>query len=197
MKLSSCVQTNLGIQDIIKVRGWQVSPAELEAALLSHPMICDAAVLGVDLDDERGELPRAYITVERDKSHSLEQPTDEDILAFMGDRLAKYKALAGGIERVGTIPRGPSGKILKARMKEEALNKIKVLPSKGSKNQQIGINRTNPRKRGTKGEDVLQETGISVTKRVRTLNGKSNSGASVEQDHARELEVPHELTNTV
>lgn len=190
MKLSSCVQTNLGIQDIIKVRGWQVSPAELEAVLLSHPMIRDAAVLGVDLDDERGELPRAYITVEQDRSQSLEQPTDEDILAFMGDRLAKYKALAGGIERVDTIPRGPGGKILKAWMKEEPLDKIKVLPSKGSakRNQ-----RDKSEKRGTKGEDVLQETAYSITKRVMTLNGKSNSGPSIEQDHARELKVPHEL----
>ena len=103
---------------MIKVRGWQVSPAELEAVLLSHPFINDAAVLGIDLNDSRGELPRAYIVVDQGMSESLK---DEEILSFMSDRLAKYKALTGGIDRVKSIPRGPSGKILKRQLREKAI----------------------------------------------------------------------------
>ena len=105
---------------MIKVRGWQVSPAELEAVLLSNPRVRDAAVLGIDLDDGRGELPRAYIVTDKPDSDGTKQITDEEILGFMGERLARYKALAGGIRRVASIPRGPSGKILKNKLREAA-----------------------------------------------------------------------------
>ncbi|KAL9126957.1 MAG: hypothetical protein Q9217_004080 [Psora testacea] len=98
-------------KEIIKVRGWQVSPTGLERCLLTHPAIADAVVIGVDLNDGRGELPRAYIVMKQ--IPTADAVTDQDILAHMKVRLAQFKALRGGICRVRSIPKSLSGKILK------------------------------------------------------------------------------------
>jgi acyl-CoA synthetase (AMP-forming)/AMP-acid ligase II len=100
------------VKDIIKVRGWQVSPTELEATLLAHPHIRDCAVIGVDFADGKGEVPRAYIV-------TTGQLNDEEVNRWMSERLAKYKQLAGGIRRVAAIPRGGAGKILKRLFQQE------------------------------------------------------------------------------
>lgn len=102
------------MQDLIKVRGWSVSPAELEQCLLGHPGIEDAAVIGFDQNDGRGELPRAYIV----PTNTRIPLTDEEIRIFMGQHLARYKALDGGIFRIDKIPRSASGKILKPVLRQ-------------------------------------------------------------------------------
>jgi 4-coumarate--CoA ligase len=109
-------------KELIKVRGFQVAPAELEGVLLSHPDISDAAVIGISAGGanatagEQGtELPRAYIVV---KSGS--RMTDADVQAYMKERLAGYKQLVGGIRFVTAIPKNASGKILKKDLKEMA-----------------------------------------------------------------------------
>jgi len=101
---------------MIKVRGWQVSPAELEAALLLHPDISDAAVIGVMLPEGETELPRAYIV------KSLDKPTlsESDILEYMVKCLARYKSLDGGVIFVDAIPRNAAGKILRGTLREQA-----------------------------------------------------------------------------
>lgn len=104
-------------KELIKVSGWQVSPAELETCLLTHPQITDAAVIGVDLDDDRGERPRAYIVLDTNVSTPV---TDEEIYTWMEDRMTKYKTLTGGIKRVLEIERNASGKILKNILREGA-----------------------------------------------------------------------------
>lgn len=106
----------LKTQDLIKVRGWQVSPAELEQCLLLHPAVLDAAVIGVDRGDGRGELPRAYIVLES----TMSTLTDEAVRDFMDVRLSRYKALDGGIVRIDNIPRSAAGKILKPLLRKRA-----------------------------------------------------------------------------
>lgn len=123
-------------QELIKVRGWQVAPAELEACLLAHPRVRDAAVIGISLSDHYGEVPRAYVVVsERTSSWDGTTSCDEsgcdavvreqDLKDYLSARLSKYKALTGGVRFVDTIPRGASGKILRgvvrgwARKEEE------------------------------------------------------------------------------
>jgi len=109
------------IQELIKVRGWQVSPTEIEACLLTHPAVLDVAVIGIDFRDGQGELPRAYVVLNPEMANSV---ADVEIQDHLNDRLAKYKALTGGVRRVRDIPRSPSGKILKRLIREQARKEV-------------------------------------------------------------------------
>ncbi len=112
-------------KELIKVRSFQVAPAELEGVLTSHPDIVDAAVVGVP-DDRSGELPRAYLVLREGSSL-----TAAEIKTFTRGQLASYKLLEGGIIFVNEIPKLPSGKILKRVIrdwvkKEQAAPKSKL-----------------------------------------------------------------------
>lgn len=109
-------------KELIKVRGWQVSPTELEICLLKHPSIIDAAVIGVDLSDGRGELPRAYLVLD---PTSLPPVTDEEIQKHVHCHLAKYKALTGGIRHIKVVPRSAAGKILKKVLRKEIEEEVR------------------------------------------------------------------------
>lgn len=83
-------------KELIKVRGFQVAPPELESVLLSHPHIVDAAVIGVKpFKDDDSEYPRAYV-VRRDSAEGKKLDS-ETVKKFMAERLAKYKRLDGGV----------------------------------------------------------------------------------------------------
>lgn len=98
-----------------------MSPAELEAALLLHPNISDAAVIGVRLkQNEETELPRAYVVR---KSNS--EVSENDMKRFMATRIARYKNLDGGVVFVDTIRRNSTGKILKNILRDQAAAEIK------------------------------------------------------------------------
>ncbi|KAB8202201.1 hypothetical protein BDV34DRAFT_237049 [Aspergillus parasiticus] len=87
-------------QEMIKVKGVQVWPAELEALLLDHSAVRDAAVIGVRKDHE--EHPRAYIVAAPETS-----VTSDDILQFVNNRVSTIKRLTGGVVFTNTIPRSP------------------------------------------------------------------------------------------
>ena len=92
------------VKELIKYKGLQVAPAELEAVLLSHPFIADAAVIPVP-DDDAGEIPKAYVV--------LREPlTPDAIMAFVAERVSPYKKIRA-VEITDTIPKSPSGKILR------------------------------------------------------------------------------------
>jgi len=101
-------------KELIKVRGWQVAPAELEGVLVTHPKIVDAAVVGVKRGDT--EAPRAFVL--RAPGVKPEDITEEDVRRFMGERLAKFKALDGGIVFVDAIPKNMTGKTVKKKLTE-------------------------------------------------------------------------------
>jgi 4-coumarate--CoA ligase len=103
------------LQELIKVRGFQVAPAELEAVLLHHPEIVDAAVVGIQFSKEESELPRAYVV-----RRSGSTVTEEEVRKFSSEKLSKYKNLDGGIKFVDSIPKNASGKILKNQLREQA-----------------------------------------------------------------------------
>ncbi|KAK5108781.1 hypothetical protein LTR62_007841 [Meristemomyces frigidus] len=105
-------------KELIKVRGFQVTPPELEGLLLNHPSIVDVAVIGVPAPEQKdGEFPRAYL-VRRPGSEG--KPTEKEIHDYMRDNLASYKQLVGGVVFVEAIPKNASGKILKRVLREQA-----------------------------------------------------------------------------
>lgn len=90
------------IKELIKYKGQQVSPVELEAVLMSHPNVTDVAVIGVP-DEEASEIPKAFVV-------TGEPVTPEEIMAFVAERVAPYKKIRR-IEFIDQIPRTPVGKI--------------------------------------------------------------------------------------
>ena len=110
-------------KELIKVSGFQVAPPELEAVLLSHPQIIDAAVIGIPAEVKEGELPRAYVV--RRPGKEGDALTEQAVKEYSGSRLAKFKALSGGVKFVDAIPKNASGKILKRILREEAIKEIK------------------------------------------------------------------------
>jgi acyl-CoA synthetase (AMP-forming)/AMP-acid ligase II len=101
------------IKELIKYKGFQVPPAELEALLVTHPSVVDAAVIGIE-DDEAGELPKAFIVPAPNATPSL-----EELQAFMGEHVASYK-LVREMQVVEAIPKSASGKILRRELREQA-----------------------------------------------------------------------------
>jgi acyl-CoA synthetase (AMP-forming)/AMP-acid ligase II len=97
------------LKELIKYKGFQVPPAELEAVLIGHPAVADAAVVGVP-DEEAGELPKAFVVAE-------DETSDEELLEFVAERVAPQKRIRL-IERVEEIPKSPSGKILRRVLAE-------------------------------------------------------------------------------
>lgn len=99
------------LKELIKVKGYQVPPAELEEILRNYPGVVDAAVIGIP-DRVSGELPRAYV-VSKDP-----QLTERDLKEFVAEKVAEYKRLEGGVEFVQAIPKNATGKILRKELKE-------------------------------------------------------------------------------
>ncbi|MEH0577801.1 4-coumarate--CoA ligase family protein [Streptomyces sp. B21-108] len=102
------------VKELIKYKGFQVAPAELEAILLTHPGIADAAVIGV-YNDDGNEVPHAYV---------VRQPTSPDlsegeIAMYVAERVAPYKRVRE-VTFIDAVPRAVSGKILRRRLRERA-----------------------------------------------------------------------------
>jgi acyl-CoA synthetase (AMP-forming)/AMP-acid ligase II len=91
-------------KELIKVKGLQVAPAELEALLLDHPDVQDAAVIGVPTNDGQ-ELPRAYIVPQDPKRATPE--VAEEIKNWLAARVSKAKRLEGGVHFIDAIPKNP------------------------------------------------------------------------------------------
>lgn len=94
------------LKELIKYKGMQVAPAELEALLLTHPAVADAAVIP-RADDEAGEIPKACIVLKPGA-----QATSEELIVYVAERVAPHKKIRH-IEFVAQIPKSASGKILR------------------------------------------------------------------------------------
>ncbi|HEX3557641.1 MAG TPA: 4-coumarate--CoA ligase family protein [Pyrinomonadaceae bacterium] len=98
-------------KELIKFKGLQVAPAELEALLLTHPSVADAAVIP-SADEEAGEVPKAFVVVK--EGHAL---TEVEVLSFVAAHVAPFKKVRR-VEFVAQIPKSPSGKILRRLLVE-------------------------------------------------------------------------------
>ncbi|MGZ5422459.1 MAG: 4-coumarate--CoA ligase family protein [Aeromicrobium sp.] len=103
---NGCVYIVDRLKELIKYKGYQVPPAELEAVLLSHPGIADAAVIGV-VDAEGEEVPKAFVV----KQSNADLGADE-VMEFVAGQVAPYKKVRQ-VEFIEAIPKSASGKILR------------------------------------------------------------------------------------
>ena len=97
-------------KELIKYKGFQVAPAELEALLLTHPAIADAAVVPVE-DEEAGEIPKAFVVLKPGSTLSTDDAPGE-LMSFVAARVAPHKKIRR-VELIDQIPKSPSGKILR------------------------------------------------------------------------------------
>ena len=100
------------LKELIKYKGYQVPPAELEAVLLTHPLVADAAVIGMPHDDV-GEVPKAFVVLRGEVAA-------DDLMHYVAERVASYKRVRS-VEVVEAIPKSPSGKILRRVLRDRAL----------------------------------------------------------------------------
>jgi acyl-CoA synthetase (AMP-forming)/AMP-acid ligase II len=99
------------VKELIKYKGMQVAPAELEAMLLTHPAVADAAVVPLP-DEEAGQIPKAFVVLKG-------EATPEQLMGYVGERVAPHKKLRS-LEVTDQIPKSPSGKILRRVLRERA-----------------------------------------------------------------------------
>jgi len=99
-------------KEMIKYKGYQIAPAELEALLMEHPAVRDSAVIP-KRDDESGEIPKAFVLLQPDQ-----KVTPEELMRFVEERVAPYKKVRE-IEFVEAIPKTASGKILRRELIEQ------------------------------------------------------------------------------
>ncbi|KFZ08896.1 hypothetical protein V502_09073 [Pseudogymnoascus sp. VKM F-4520 (FW-2644)] len=102
-------------KELIKVNGFQVAPAELEAVLLENEHVADAGVVGIKFGEE--ELPRAYVAIQEASKGKV---SPQDIEHWIKSRVAKYKYLVGGVVFIQQVPKLASGKIQRRVLREWA-----------------------------------------------------------------------------
>jgi len=101
------------VKELIKFKGFQVPPAELEALLVTHPCVADVAVIGV-ADVEAGELPKAFVVLKPG-----EAATADELMEFVAGHVATYKQIRM-VEFVDEIPKSASGKILRRFLRDQS-----------------------------------------------------------------------------
>lgn len=110
-------------QELIKYKGFQVAPAELEALLLRHPKVADAAVVGIYSEAEATEYPRAYIVPRADagvdvKDKAQAEQLGKEVRKWVDEQVFNAKRLRGGVIVEAAIEKSPSGKILRRVYKQ-------------------------------------------------------------------------------
>ncbi|RZC42636.1 AMP-binding domain containing protein, partial [Asbolus verrucosus] len=100
------------LKDIIKYKGFQVSPVELENILMQHPAVKEAAVIGIP-DERAGEVPLAFIV-----KHPEKNVTEDKLVRYLNERISVQKRLYGGVKFVDEIPKNSTGKVLRGKLKE-------------------------------------------------------------------------------
>ncbi|MFT6811730.1 MAG: acyl-CoA synthetase (AMP-forming)/AMP-acid ligase II [Ilumatobacter sp.] len=98
------------LKELIKFKGFQVAPAELEALIITHPKVADVAVIGIP-DDEAGEIPKAFVSPVEGETVTL-----EEIQKLVAAHLVSYKQIKI-LEVIEAIPKSAAGKILRKELR--------------------------------------------------------------------------------
>ncbi|KAM0695738.1 hypothetical protein Q7P36_004220 [Cladosporium allicinum] len=112
------------IKELIKVKGMQVAPAELEAHILTHPTVSDCVVIGVPSDRE-GEVPKAFVVRAPGSIEESDALVKKQISKHVEKAKSNHKWLRGGVEFIDIVPKSPSGKILRRMMRDQEKEKMK------------------------------------------------------------------------
>ncbi|KAJ2804702.1 hypothetical protein H4R20_002399 [Coemansia guatemalensis] len=108
-------------KEIIKFKGFQVAPSELEGLLAEHPDIEDAAVMAVYDDNQATEIPKGYFVLKK-QSGNPDAVDDiargQAVVDWLHERVAKFKRLRGGFSIIENIPRSPAGKIIRNSLRD-------------------------------------------------------------------------------
>jgi 4-coumarate--CoA ligase len=113
------------IKELIKYKGFQIAPAELEAILTSLDIVADCCVVGLYDESQATEIPRAYVVLQPNVEASAK--TSKIIDDFVASNVTNYKKLRGGIKFVQAIPKSPSGKILRREVRDWIKNEQKEI----------------------------------------------------------------------
>lgn len=107
-----CITITDRLKELIKVKGYQVPPAELETVIREHPDVVEAGVIGIP-DERSGQIPKAYVVM-KPGAHFDEKK----IRDFVKSKVASYKELKGGVSVVDSLPKNTTGKILRRQLRE-------------------------------------------------------------------------------
>ena len=105
------------VKELIKYKGLQVAPAELEGIIQSHPAVADVAVIPSP-DEEAGEIPKAFVVVKPDATL-----TEDEVIGYVAERVSPQKKVRK-VEFIDAIPKVPSGKILRRQLVERERQSI-------------------------------------------------------------------------
>lgn len=103
-------------KDMIKFKGYQIAPTELEDILIEHPAVSDVAVIGVWNEEMHSEVPLAYLVGKGGANGS--EDVAISVMKHLKGKVVHYKHLRGGVVWISQIPKSPSGKILKRVLKD-------------------------------------------------------------------------------
>ncbi|XP_045033533.1 luciferin 4-monooxygenase isoform X3 [Daphnia magna] len=106
------------MKELIKYKGLQVSPTELERILLTHPDVVDVAVAPI-ADPSAGEIPRAYIVKRQGGA-----VTSDELARFLSDKVSAYKRLRGGVVFIDAVPKTSTGKIVRRALTAKTMSKL-------------------------------------------------------------------------
>ncbi|KAJ7192011.1 AMP binding protein [Mycena pura] len=110
-------------KELIKYKGFQVPPAELEAVLLTHPDIADVGVIGINSVEQATELPRAYVVhanPEKVKTAQAKAAFGQSVAKWIESRVARHKYLRAGVAVIDVVPKSAAGKILRKELRVRA-----------------------------------------------------------------------------
>lgn len=106
-------------KDMIKFKGFQIAPTELEDILIEHPAVSDVAVIGVWNEEMHSEVPLAYLVAKGDTTGN--ENVAISVMEYLKGKVVHYKHLRGGVVWISQIPKSPSGKILKRVLKDRVV----------------------------------------------------------------------------
>ncbi|KAF2842849.1 acetyl-CoA synthetase-like protein [Patellaria atrata CBS 101060] len=116
------------VKELIKYKGFQVAPAELEGLLTSNPAVNDAAVVGIYKEEQATEVPIAFIVPAQGIERTPEAA--QKIISWLEKRVANHKRLRGGVKFVDEIPKAASGKILRRLLRTQVEQEMQALLAK-------------------------------------------------------------------
>lgn len=111
-------------KELIKYKGFQVAPVELEGLLIGHLKVGDVCVLGVWEESQATELPRAYLVKAESAKTANDEALANEIQHWLSAKVAPHKRLRGGIHFVDTIPKSAAGKILHRVLKDQVKKEV-------------------------------------------------------------------------